>query len=106
MSQMSHNFPDRPDLWGGDSFGSRFPQGDAPPHVTCEPCEATAGRMRGHPDYSSAILEEDAEEQGWAECQDCEEWFCPEHHVPDKDCHVELCLDCRHERDIQATIPR
>lgn len=73
---------------------------DVPPHFTCSLCPT--------PDpwhEQGVVLEEDAEKEGWAECDDCEEWFCKAHHVPDQDCHVELCVECREARDLAAVTP-
>ena|SRR5689334_21341565 len=85
---------DANDYWksvGGHPLAGHM---DVPEHYTCWDCP-NAGTPYND---DSVILAEKAEEAGWAECPDCEEWFCPKHLVPDERGHEELCMACADER--------
>lgn len=51
--------------------------------------------------FEDAPFALDAAEQ----CADCERWFPPSQLVTDAKGHEELCVSCREQRDINATIP-
>lgn len=74
--------------WANSFDGSAYESYDFDtPFVYCceEPNCETYGNLRDDGDMDR--------------CADCDAVFCPEHRVPDKAGRVEICLNCRAERD-------
>lgn len=82
--------------WANDYAGNAYESyDDAAPRVY--ECEAVGCAKQDLCEDDGGIMRP---------CADCESQYCPAHLVPDKDCHVELCIPCRERRDAMATVPR